>query len=69
MLLPQPSIVTLPKTAAPHGVGIGACNSGNSCGKQSCDVNKPKEDDGCNWNLGCVIIGGACTLAAGAAGA
>lgn len=68
MLILKPSIMTVPKVSAPQGIGIGACNSGNSCGQQSCDVNKP-EDEGCSWTLGVGIIGGACTLAAGAAGA
>lgn len=55
MFLPKPNAFTLPNGTAPEGIGIQACNSGNNCNNNACDVNKPS----CGGDLGAGIGIGA----------
>lgn len=59
MFLPKPNVLAMPECAAPLGIGLDACNSGNKCNGQSgCDVYTPS-------NSGC---GDGLTVGVGAAG-
>lgn len=39
-MLPKPSILQSPTKASPVGIGLGACNTDNKCGVDTCDVVK-----------------------------
>lgn len=63
MFLPKPSAFTLPTGAAPEGLGIQACNSGNSCRNNTCDINKPDDSCGAGFGVGAGILAGAAAAA------
>lgn len=42
-MLPKPSVLALPSMKSPYGVGIAACNSGNKCPSQKCDITKANQ--------------------------
>lgn len=44
-MLPKPNIFSLPQMASPVGIGIKACNSGNQCPSQKCDITKANEEN------------------------
>ena len=68
MSLPKPNVLAMPECAAPLGIGLDACNSGNHCSGQSgCDVYTPGSNS-CGAGLGVGIGGIVITLAASAAG-
>ena len=47
MFLPKPNVLAMPECAAPLGIGLDACNSGNKCNGQSgCDVYSPSNSGG-----------------------
>ena len=50
MFLPTPNAITLPEGITPTGIGLEACNSGNSCGKLSCDAYSSSVGK-CGWTL------------------
>lgn len=55
MFLPKPNALTIPESIAPIGIGLDACNSGNSCNRQSCDTNG--SSGGCADTLGWIGVG------------
>ena len=65
MFLPKPNAMTMPACAAPAGIGLEACNSGNSCSKQSCDVNQG--GGSCGAGLAVGVVGAAATIIGAAA--
>ncbi|MBR5960740.1 MAG: hypothetical protein IKZ98_07055 [Clostridia bacterium] len=74
MFLPKPNVLAMPECAAPLGIGLDACNSGNKCNGQSgCDVYTPSNSGsggGCGDGLtiGATAVGVGVTLAAAAVG-
>lgn len=68
MLLPKPNAMTMPAYAAPAGIGLEACNSGNSCANQSCDVNSGGGTCGATlgWTAAGAIFAGIGAAAAAA---
>lgn len=67
MFLPKPNVLAMPECAAPLGIGLDACNSGNKCNGQSgCDVYSPSNSGGgCGDGLTAagIAIGVGVTLA------
>ena len=57
MFLPKPNAMTMPTCASPVGIGLEACNSGNSCSTQSCDVNSNSGSGSCGASLGWTAAG------------
>ena len=54
-MLKKPTVLSLPSMSSPLGVGISACNSGNACPSQKCDITKANQPydatDDANWFL------------------
>lgn len=55
MFLPAPNALTLPEGTAPIGIGLEACNSGNSCTGNTCD-NQSSGGGGCGWSLAGIVV-------------
>lgn len=56
MFLPTPNALTLPEGVTPTGMGLEACNSGNSCSGNSCDSQSSGGGNSCSWSLVGIIV-------------
>lgn len=68
MFLPKPNALSVPAGASPIGIGLEACNSGNACGSQSCDVNSSSGGT-CDASLAWTAVGAVAGVVGAAAAA